>query len=122
MTIRSRSFFAERMAEIRPDAIKHRDARAKELSGIAKDLHRNAPRRGTNKNRFGEFRSAPGDPPAMETGELFAKLDQGVTLTPAAAEVVVNYTVLEMGTLRVKPRPLGRKSSAELQKRAKEGQ
>lgn len=122
MTIRSKSFFAERMAEIRRDATKHRDARAKELSGIAKELHRNAPRGGPNKNRFGEFRSAPGEAPAMETGELFANIDQGVILAPDAAEVTINYTVLEFGTVRMKPRPLGRKASAELQKRAKEGQ
>lgn len=120
MTIRTKSHFTERLAEIRRDATKHRDNRAKQLSGIAKDLHRNAPRKGLNKNRWGEQRSAPGDPPAMEMGELFAKLDQGVTLTPEAAEVVVNHTVLEMGTVRMKPRPLGRKASAELQKRVKD--
>lgn len=122
MTIRSKSHFAERLREAKAAAAPHVKARAQELSGIAKDLHRNAPRGGVNRNRFGETRSKPGDPPAMETGELFAKLDQGVTLNGTTAEVVVNYTVLEFGTIRMKPRPLGRKASAELQKRAGEGQ
>lgn len=119
MTIRTKSYFAERLREAREKAAPHVKARANELSSIAKDLHRNAPRGGVNINRFGETRSKPGDPPAMETGELFAKLDQGVTVDGTTAEVVVNYSVLEFGTVRMKPRPLGRKSSAELQKRVK---
>lgn len=120
MTIRTKSHFAERLREAREKARPHVKARAEQLSGIAKELHRNAPRSGTNLNRFGEPRSAPGEAPAMETGELFAKIDQGVTLDGTTAQVVVNYSVLEHGTVRMKPRPLGRQASDELRKRVKD--
>ena len=83
--------------------------RAKQLSGIAKDLHRDAPRGGENRNKWGEKRSAPDEPPAMEDGVLFAKIDQGVTeVAPAEATTIVNYSVLEYGyTLLMQPKPGG---------------
>ena len=104
-------------------ASRHVKKRANELSDIAKNLHRSAPRGGKAKNRFGERRSAPGEAPAMETGRLFANIDQGVEHTGKTATVIVNRKVLEFGYSKgkrtLRPRPLGRKASAELKARTK---
>lgn len=124
------------MALIRRKEHEHVNKRAKQLSGIAKDMHRSAPRGGKNTNMFGEQRSAPGEPPAMETGTLFAIIDQGITFnTPTEAEIIVNYAALEYGyTLGarshisdkrtykltvLKPRPLGRLTLAKFRSRIK---
>ena len=102
---------------------RHVKKRAEELSDIAKRLHRAAPRGGKAENAFGERRSAPGEPPAMEFGGLFASIDQGVTLDRMSAKVVVNFGFgpgkgsMEKGTRRMKPRPLGALAVAELKKR-----
>lgn len=104
---------------------RHLKQRAELLSSIAKDLHRRAPRGGDATNAFGEHRSAPGEAPAMEHGGLFAMIDQGVEVDRMEARVVVNFGFgpgkgsMEEGTRRMKPRPLGRKSVAELKKRVK---
>ena len=98
---------------------RHVRKRANELSDITKNLHRNAPRGGKAKNRFGERRSAPGEQPAMETGRLFAEIDQGVQVDGKSATVIVNRKVLEYGTARMRPRPLGRKASAALKAKVK---
>ena len=116
-------------------ASRHVKKRANELSDIAKNLHRSAPRGGKAKNKFGERRSAPGEPPAMETGGMFAEIDQGVEVNGKSATVIVNRKVLEHGyalgqrsrlsdrkTLAggvLKPRPLGRKASAALKAKVK---
>ena len=110
-------------AGLLPQAIKrlqqrqaeHIRRRAREFSDVVKATHRNAPRGGENLNRFGEQRSAPGEPPAMETGALFAQIDQGVDVDMAKREarVVANYAVLENGTRKMEPRPLGRISLAK---------
>lgn len=116
-------------------ASRHVKKRANDLSDIAKNLHRSAPRGGKAKNKFGERRSAPGEAPAMETGRLFAEIDQGVEVNGKTATVIVNRKVLEFGyalgsrsrlsdrkTLAggvLKPRPLGRKASAALKARVK---
>lgn len=110
-------------AGLLPQAIKrlqqrqaeHIRKRAREFADVVKAEHRNAPRGGENLNRFGEKRSAPGEPPAMETGGLFAEIDQGVDVDMAKREarVVANYAVLENGTRRMEPRPLGRISLAK---------
>lgn len=120
MTIRAKSHFAERLREARQKAQPHLKSRAHQLSGVAKNLHRNAKRGGDNINRFGEHRSAAGEDPAMETGELFAKIDQGVTVEDGRAEVTINYTLLEDGTRRMGPRPLGRHASSEFQRKVKD--
>ena len=120
MTIRTKSHFAERKREALQATRPHLKARAEQLSGIAKDKHHNAPRGGDNLNMFGEPRSAAGEVPAMETGALFAAIDQGVTLDGNRAEVVVNHTLLEEGTVRMGPRPLGREASAEFRKQVKD--
>lgn len=102
---------------IRDAATRHLRKRARELSGIAKDLHRTAPRGGRNLNIFGEPRSAPGEVPAMETGALFANIDQGVEVNGLEATVIVNYRDLEFGRHRTEPRPLGEIASAEFKQR-----
>lgn len=87
-----------------------RDAVADEVMQATAELHLSAPRGGVNKNRFGEFRSAPGEQPAIETGQLLNHIMNGVKKTDASAEVIVNYAVLEFGN-RAKtllPRPMGR--------------
>lgn len=100
---------------------RHVRKRANELSGIAKHLHRNAPRGGRNLNMFGERRSAPGEVPAMETGSLYAEIDQGVEVKPMEATVIVNRTELEFGSDKrnIKPRPLGAIAAAEFRQRTK---
>ena len=117
--VRSESNLRQALEAIEASATRHVRKRAKELSGLAKDLHRDAPRGGENTNRFGERRSAPGEVPAMETGGLFAEIDQGVDVTPKQATVVVARTVLEFGTRTMGPRPLGRRAVAELKERIK---
>lgn len=88
----------------------HIRKRAREYAEVVKTEHRNAPRGGRNLNMFGEPRSAPGEPPAMETGQLFAQIDQGVDadVRKREAKVIANYRVLEDGTRRMEPRPLSR--------------
>ena len=114
MTIRSKSFFAERLREARQKASPHVNDRAHQLSNIAKRLHRDSPRSGPNRNKYGELRSGPGEAPAMEDGVLYALIDQGVHEGFTRAEVIVNYGVLEDGTLTMAPRPLGRQAADEL--------
>ena len=86
--------------------------RAEELQEIAAEQHVNAPRGGKNLNRYGEPRSAPGEPPATETLELLSRIENGVTDTPDVTTVAVNYTKLEFGNVEngfvVLPRPNGR--------------
>lgn len=107
-------------------ASRHVRDRANELSAVAKALHRQAPRGGTNTNAFGERRSAGGEPPAMEFGGLFAMIDQGVTVTGTEAQVVVNFGFgagkgsMEEGTRRMpQGRPLGRLAVAEFVQKVK---
>lgn len=109
--VRSASNLRRALEAIDVSATRHVRARANELSGIAKDLHRTAPRGGENINRFGEPRSAPGEVPAMETGGLFAEIDQGIDVKLKEATVIVNRTTLEFGTPYIRPRPLGRRAS-----------
>ena len=107
----------QRLREGNAAPTRHVRARANELSEIAKGLHKNAPRGGHNLNMFGERRSAPGEVPAMETGGMFAEIDQGVEIQPMQATVIVNRKVLEFGTRRIDRRPLGSESSSELKQR-----
>ena len=59
----------------------------------------------------------------METGGLFAEIDQGVEVNGKSATVIVNRRVLEFGyakgNRKLRPRPLGRKASAALKARVK---
>lgn len=91
----------------------------------AAKLHINAPRGGVNLNMFGQFRSAPGEQPAIETGELLDRI-QSPVFGDMRGEAVVNYFHLEYGYdgafergwntygYRVEPRPMGRMVLAEL--------
>lgn len=117
--VRSESRALQARLAVEQAASRHVKGRADLLRGIAKNLHRTAPRGGTNTNRFGEPRSAPGEPPAMETGALFTAIDQGVTQLALEAQVVVNYRLLEDGSRRMRPRPLGRIAAAELKARVR---
>lgn len=117
MTIRSQSNYAavrERLRAVKTQRVKRR---GRQLQGIARDMHRDAPRGGASVNMWGEPRSAPGEPPAMETGRLFALIDQGFErVNDSEVRVTVNYAVQEDGTLNMLPRPLGREATAELQR------
>lgn len=109
---------AQVRARIKALANERVEKRAREFRDTAKNIHRNAPRGGENLNRFGERRSAPGEPPAMETGRLFAVIDQGLTREgDAHYRVPANYKLLEFGTRKVRPRPLGRLALAEFKQK-----
>ena len=86
----------------------HVKQRTVELKELTLDLHKNAPRGGSNFNRFGEARSAPGEQPAQETNRLFANIDQSVTPISNGFSVMVNWKLLEFGGRKLRPRPLGR--------------
>lgn len=54
--------------------------------------------------------SAPGDPPAVDTGELRASYGHSVQATPAGADLRIasgsdHAAYMEFGTSRIKPRP-----------------
>ena len=116
--VRSVSRALQARLAVEQAASKRVSNRAHQLSGIAKDLHRTAPRGGENVNRFGERRSAPGQVPAMETGSLFAAIDQGVTVRGLEATVLVNWVEVEFQTRNVAPRPLGTVALREFRSRA----
>lgn len=101
------------LAATRERAFERAEKWANLAKQVAFETHRQAPRAGVNLNRFGERRSAPGDPPAMETGRLFAILNQQQPQREADGySVLVNYTLLEDGYSKngriLEPRPLGR--------------
>lgn len=127
---------AMRRIEARSD--EHAQKRAMQARDIAATEHRNAPRGGINKNRYGQFRSAPGEPPATEEGDLLRYIQGqqplGMRLRPGHYRVGVNLVVLEFGFsvgLRsrisdrktisgatLEPRPLGRITVDKLKRRA----
>lgn len=131
MSITVKSNAAAIQARLRGERVARTKRRAKQLQAIAKEKHRNAARDGPGINMFGEHRSAPGGPPAMETGALFAIIDQGLEQDGKTFRVPVNYAPLEFGFAvgarsriadrkglhanAVEPRPLGQQSVAELQ-------
>ena len=84
--------------------------RAEELQETARELHRSAPRGGVNRNRYGQPRSAPGEPPATEEGRLLERLDDPPQPIARGYRAAVNYRVLEDGYSpnNLEPRPLGR--------------
>lgn len=99
------------------------EARARQGQRIAIDLHENAPRGGSNLNFFGQPRSAPGEPPAIEFGELITAmhLELNVDRAAATASFVVNRVGLEWGNRNVAPRPMGRMTSALLKQEVSGG-
>lgn len=89
---------------------------------IAVQLHREAPRGGSYLNRYGQARSAPGEQPAVEEGNLLRILEMPPTPLPDGAySVPVNYAPLEYGTMHIAPRPMGRMTIALLEQEVKSG-
>lgn len=82
------------------------------------DIHLSAPRGGEYENQFGQMRSAEGEQPAQETGELLSRLQQPVTVRGYSAFFNVNYDVLETGGLTefgsVAARPMGQMTVNQL--------
>lgn len=98
--------------------------RAQELQDITVELHVTAPRGGSYLNSLGQFRSAPGEPPAVEFGDLTARLQEPVQREGDAFSTIVNYKVLEAGTFggqRIAPRPMGHLAVQQLKARVRSG-
>lgn len=102
------------------DRVEQRAARGQQ---IALELHDNAPRSGTNKNVWGEPRSAENEAPAIEYGDLYAAILGGLTVDKAnlRAAFVTNYVLLEYGTRRMGPRPMGRMTATYLKQEVQGG-
>lgn len=85
------------------------EERALQLQSIAVELHDNAPRGGSYLNAFGEPRSAPGEQPAVEYGELMGRMLEPIAREGDSFLVVVNRVRLEFGspTENLAPRPMG---------------
>lgn len=97
----------------------HTRARADRLGEITAEKHRTAPRGGTNRNRYGQARSAPGEAPATEEGTLLSLLQvPPKRVGDAHYRVMANNAALEDGAKKdgriILPRPLGRLSLEQL--------
>src|SRR5690625_1409838 len=90
--------------------------RAVQGSSIATALHPNAPRGGTALNLFGQRRSAPGEPPAEEWGNLKQALQDPPQPIPSGYAFTVNRVQLELGTRHIAPRPMGAMTIAQLKR------
>lgn len=99
------------------------EQRARRGQEIALDLHLNAPRSGVNLNVWGEPRSAENEQPAIEYGDLYDAILNGLEVdkSNARAVFVVNRVLLEYGTRVMGPRPLGRMTSADLKREVQGG-
>lgn len=111
------------LARIRSKLADRVQQRATRGRDIALDLHLNAPRGGTNLNVWGEPRSAPNEPPAIEYGDLYAAIQSGLEVDKARARAtfVVNRVLLEYGTRNMGPRPMGRMTSTYLKQEVQDG-
>ena len=69
--------------------------------------HVNAPRGGPNLNKYGQQRSAVGEPAAVEDGNLrnLMEMPPVPTSDGKGYRVFGNYAVLEKGSMHVGPRP-----------------
>lgn len=92
----------------------HVTERALEGQRFAVQRHDSAPRGGVNLNMFGDRRSAPGEQPAPETGQLGRLLERppvvrGANTKAPTASITVNYAFLENynAGARIAPRPIG---------------
>lgn len=83
--------------------------RARQGQAFLVETHETAPRGGRNLNSFDQPRSAPGEAPAIEFGNLLQKLNQEVTLRDGKVTLFVNHAPLENynADARIAPRPLG---------------
>lgn len=111
------------VARIRGKLAARVEERAKRGQEIALDLHLNAPRGGVNLNAWGEPRSAPNEPPAIEYGDLYDAMFEGLEVdkNAARASFVTNWTLLEYGTRTIAPRPMGRITATQLKQEASGG-
>lgn len=104
-------------AELQDDTLTQRSDR---LRDMVVQEHREAPRGGSYLNRYGQTRSAPGEAPATEEGNLMRILEMPPSPIPGGGySVPVNYAALEYGTMHIAPRPLGRKGIALLKQEIK---
>lgn len=93
------------------------EQRASQLQDILLGRHENAPRGGWAINSFDQHRSAPGEDPAIEFGDLLDAILHGVTRTGRLQyDVVANRVGLEHGdpSEDIAPRPMGRYALEEL--------
>lgn len=104
------------MALINRTGDQHVHARAVQGSEIAVQLHANAPRGGSNVNRYGQPRSAPSEAPAVEDGTLLAALQDPPQPVQDGYAITVNRAQLEGGTRYVRPRPMGAMTIEQLKR------
>jgi len=110
---------------IRPKVADRVEQRAFEGRDIAVELHETAPRGGIHTNAYDQHRSAPGEQPAIEHGDLREVLLNELTFDERTltAQFVANYVVLEFGYdkngRRLDPRPQGRMTSDRLKREAR---
>lgn len=96
-------------------------ARAVQGSEIAVQLHVNAPRGGSNVNRYGQPRSAPGEQPAVEDGQLLQALQDPPQPVDGGYAFTVNRAQLEPGTRYMASRPLGAMTIEQLKRNVNGG-
>lgn len=97
------------------------ERRAFQGRDIALELHETAPRGGTATNAYGQPRSAPGEPPAIEHGDLREAILNGYEFDQQAltARFVANTVHLEYGTRHMAARPMGRLTKERLKQEAR---
>lgn len=99
----------------------HVQVRADQARDIVSELHRSAPRGGSYLNAYRQPRSAPGEQPAEEHGNLKARLEMPPQPIDGGFAVMVNYSALEFGSTHVQPRPMGRMTVTRLKEEVKSG-
>ena len=104
------------MALINRKGDQHVHKRAVQGSEIAVQLHTNAPRGGSNVNRYGQPRSAPGEQPAVEDGRLLQALQDPPQPIQGGYAFTVNRAQLEGGTRYIRPRPMGAMTIEQLKR------
>lgn len=113
------------LRRVRQKAGERVQAHAQELQDDVVELHATAPRGGENVNTFGQYRSALGEAPAVEFGDLLSALQEPVQYNASTltASTIVNYKILEYGTRNtqsrqlIAPRPMGRIALDNLKRR-----
>lgn len=98
------------VARIRARVAQRVQSRLELVRDTATELHDNAPRGGSSINALGQPRSAPGEQPAIEFGDLRQALQTELQFDESQlmGSTVVNWAKLEYGEPPVLPRPMGR--------------
>lgn len=111
------------MKLIRAKLVDRVEDRTFQGADIALELHDTAPRGGTNVNAYGQQRSAPGEQPAIEHGDLREAILNGNTVDEATAtgRFIANTVHLEYGTVHIAPRPMGRMTIDKLKQEVQGG-